>query len=256
MLIEATELIGKSWNDYKAHWHEWFTYSLLTVAPFFIIAIIAVLAIALQQAVPSTAVASSVVVLLVLIAGIFFAYWTTLALIHSVGNYLRTSTVQHWREHFALTSRYLWPVFYTAVIVGFAVLFASLLFLIPGIIIGLWFTFYKYAIVLDNKKGTDAMSYSQSLVVGRWWGTWWRLFVPGLVYGLAAGLLSALLSTPFEFMNLPAESLVLVNNLAQSVSSAAIAPITVIVIANLYLSLQANPVQKPSTTPPSAPQVP
>jgi len=61
------------------------------------------------------------------------------------------------------------PMLWVALIGTLAVLGGFLLLIIPGIIFSIWFVFGQTAVVLDNKRGLDAMSYSRSLVSGRFW---------------------------------------------------------------------------------------
>lgn len=55
------------------------------------------------------------------------------------------------------------------------------LFIIPGFIFSVWFTFAIYVAVLENKKGMDALHMSRQYVEGRFWDVFGRLLVPGLI---------------------------------------------------------------------------
>ena len=63
-----------------------------------------------------------------------------------------------------------------------AILSGVILLVIPGIIFSIWFAFSTHAVILDNKKGTQALSYSKQLVRGRWGAVLWRLLAPALAF--------------------------------------------------------------------------
>ena len=58
----------------------------------------------------------------------------------------------------------------------------SLLFVIPGIIWNLYYTFIVQVVFLRGIGGKNALDYSKSLVEGRWWKVFWILFVIGFIY--------------------------------------------------------------------------
>lgn len=62
-----------------------------------------------------------------------------------------------------------WIFMGTAILAGLAMLGGFLLFIIPGIIVTVWFMFASYAVIFEDKRFVDALNYSRSLVQGRWW---------------------------------------------------------------------------------------
>ncbi|MFA5128812.1 MAG: glycerophosphoryl diester phosphodiesterase membrane domain-containing protein [Patescibacteria group bacterium] len=71
-----------------------------------------------------------------------------------------------------------------SILVSLAVGFGTLLLIIPGIIFSVWFSFSLYILVLENKKGTEALSASRQLVKGKFWPILWRWIAPNFVYGI------------------------------------------------------------------------
>ena len=88
------------------------------------------------------------------------------------------------------------PVLWVALISTLAVLGGFLLLIIPGVIFSIWFAFSQTAVVLDDKRGVDAMSYSRSLVVGRFWSMVRRIilgpFILVFIYLVVISLLVGL----------------------------------------------------------------
>lgn len=71
-----------------------------------------------------------------------------------------------------------------SILVSLAVGFGTILLIIPGIIFSVWFSFSLYVLVLENKKGTEALSASRQLVKGKFWPILWRWIAPNFVYGV------------------------------------------------------------------------
>ncbi len=71
-----------------------------------------------------------------------------------------------------------------SILVSLAVGFGTILLIIPGIVFSVWFSFSLYVFVLENKKGTEALSASRQLVKGKFWPILWRWIAPNFVYGI------------------------------------------------------------------------
>lgn len=64
-----------------------------------------------------------------------------------------------------------WPTVYPLLIVGaiefLTILGGFVLLIIPGLVFAVWFTFSQISVILDGKRGIEALSFSRSLVQGR-----------------------------------------------------------------------------------------
>lgn len=99
---------------------------------------------------------------------------------------------------------YLW----IGILSGVAVTLGFILLIVPGIIFLVWFSLASYVLVVEDKKGTSALSRSKELVQGNWWDVLGRIAFMSLVaiiFSLAmgfipiVGLMAAnLLLTPFS----------------------------------------------------------
>ena len=81
---------------------------------------------------------------------------------------------------------------------GFIVMGGYLLFIIPGIIISIWFSVATFIFVIEERKGMTALLYSRHLVSGHWWGVFLR-FSFLAVLGLLIVLPLMFFSGGFEF---------------------------------------------------------
>ena len=73
------------------------------------------------------------------------------------------------------------PLFITGLLTTLAVLGGFFLFIIPGLIFSLWFSFTNQVVVMENISGIPALSRSRQLVKGRFWQATWYLVFPGLL---------------------------------------------------------------------------
>lgn len=242
MLLNASEIIEKSWGDYKTHWHDWSVFSLLTVAPVLLLMLSGALSIFLDSIFPQTVIASSIIILILVIIAALAGFWSSLALKHAVGNYVRSGTINHWKEHYSYALKYIWPGIYTSFFVGLVVFGGTLLLIIPGIIFSLWYSFILYVLVLDDKRGWSALSASKALVSGRWWATWWRLFIPSLVFGIATSLISSGITALLSLTPLGTDATKIIDAVLSGILSALALPLTTLATAHLFVSLQNNPV--------------
>lgn len=67
------------------------------------------------------------------------------------------------------------PLFLTRLLTIIAIFFGTLFFILPGIIFTVWFSFGNFAVVLDGKRGIQALIFSKNLVSGKWGEVFKRL---------------------------------------------------------------------------------
>lgn len=103
-----------------------------------------------------------------------------------------------WRKF----GQYLWLVILTS----FFIILSSLFFIIPGIIVGTYLTFYSYVFIIEGEKGMSALKRSWALVKGNWWKVFGRLILLNIVFGTIVILLSSindLLGSVFQSLSMP-----------------------------------------------------
>lgn len=96
---------------------------------------------------------------------------------------------------------------FAPVLAGLALAFAGialgfLAIVIPGVYLAILWAFVAQAVVVDGRRGPEALRRSAELVRGRWW---WVLGVV-LVTNLVAGLLGLLISVPADRLAKSADS--------------------------------------------------
>ena len=105
-----------------------------------------------------------------------------------------------------------------------------LLFIIPGIYLGVRLAVSIQALVVEGRRGTEAMGRSWGLVGGHWWHAFGAL----LVAFLLTGIVNAVITTPFGATNW------FVQAVAAAVATVVTLPYGVLVGVLLYLDLRAR----------------
>ncbi len=117
-----------------------------------------------------------------------------------------------WRSSLTYAVRHAGPLLWVTLIYGVGLLFATLLFVLPGIWLYVAWAFGMPALLIEGKRGTKALARSFELVRGRWWSTFGviavgfflaavisflvqAVFLAGLLFGSDNNLLVLVLST-------------------------------------------------------------
>ena len=171
----------------------------------------------------------------------FFVVLTTAAVILSIVSYIALvlfvahpsqystaiAAYQEARKHF-------FPYLWVSVLVSLAVGGGLLLLIVPGIIFGVWFGFATLVVVLEQKRGMEALRESKRLVKGRLSAVFSRLLlliVPGIVTMLAFSF--------FIGFFVPDETAA--TALSDGIGSIVVVPVMMIYLYFLYTDLKQNP---------------
>src|SRR5215218_7671321 len=117
-----------------------------------------------------------------------------------------------------------------SVLVGLATIAGFILFIIPGIYIGVRLAVSVEALVVEGRRGSQAMGGSWALVGGHWWHAFGALVVAGLL----TGLVNAVITTPFNNTGW------FVQAIAAAIATVITLPYGVLVGVLLYLDLRAR----------------
>jgi hypothetical protein len=121
-------------------------------------------------------------------------------------------------------------VLLVSVLVGLATIGGLILLIIPGIYIGVRLAVSIEALVVEGRRGTQAMGRSWELVGGHWWHAFGTLVVAGLL----TGVVNAVITTPFNNTSW------FVQGVAAAVATVVTLPYGVLVGVLLYLDLRAR----------------
>ncbi len=242
MLIKAGDIIKNSWLSYLENWKKLIPYMLFLFVPNFVLGLTGAISLYLDRFATTDAfvLTNNLIVIAVFVACIIFTIWASMALAKNLGSIIDKKTSLAYKESFSTTSHLIWPVIYTSLLVMVIILGGTILFIIPGIIFGIWFSFTFYTVILEGKRGASALKASKEMVTGRWWGIFWRLLAPGFFYSLIFLVLSYSISYLLSLF-LSSFTFIITNGILMSILSAVISPLTALTTILLYFSAKENP---------------
>jgi len=176
MIIQVRDLMRESWALYKNN----FALFAKIVAWLLIPSVVLSL---LPYLISSPVIFMSVNFILTLASWILSVF-ITVALTLAMDAVFKKEPVNLKNIYRLSYSKIFWGVI-ISILVTIAIGFGTLLLIIPGIIFSVWFSFSLYIFILENKKGTEAISASRQLVRGKFWPILWRWLAPNIVYGIA-----------------------------------------------------------------------
>ncbi len=167
-LINLTDLAKGTWSLYR----EKFAILVGLMALPFILFIISPL---LAQTFDFLYLPLSVVLILI---ACFLMVWTGTAAIIVLRDRGDKLTI---KEALTRSKDKIWPVIWVSIILGFIVCGASMLFLVPGLILAFYFLFAKLIVIVEDEPGMRALVKSREYLRGYFWPIVGRYLVIVLV---------------------------------------------------------------------------
>lgn len=175
MLVGARQLIKESWTLYKNNFVLFVKITVWLLVPAIILSLLPVFNLNPALLFPANIFLSLV--------SFFLGLFISVALVLVISGLLK-------KEKIGLTPIYnlsyskIFSYFWVSLLAGLAVFGGTLLLIIPGIIFSVWFSFSVYILILEDVRGTQALSQSRELTRNYFWPTLWRWIAPYFVYGL------------------------------------------------------------------------
>lgn len=242
-MLSAIELLEKSWNLFKNGWRSLVPYMVLLFVPTLALSILGIVGAKLATWSPNSVMPTNVIVLVAYVASLVFSIWVTVALTKALGTLEAGAPAEDWQAVFNATAPHMWPFIYTSILAGLVVIGGTLLFIVPGIIFAVWYAFVLYAVVLDDKRGMEALRASKAVVTGRWLAIVWRLILPGVAFVIASAVLRLVIVVPLSLAIRDAANLTIADNIITSLVSSIITPIATLAPLILYRNAKKVAVQ-------------
>jgi hypothetical protein len=230
------EILSGAFQLYRRHWRTLWAIAAVVVVPFTLLQYL----IGHQVRVAGVATRNGVVVSVsswrVGLAGLVTAVAGLLMFLVLTGAITRAVAAEAAGEDPSVEQSYrfgfhrLGSVLLVSVLVGLATLAGLILFVIPGIYIGIRLATSTQALVVEGRRATEAMGRSWELVGGHWWHAFGTL----LVAGLLTGLVNALITAPFGATSWFVQAVV------AAVATVVTLPYGTLVGVLLYLDLRAR----------------
>jgi hypothetical protein len=133
--------------------------------------------------------------------------------------------------------RRLWSVILISILVGLIVAAGFILLIIPGIIFLVFLSLSIPALIVEDRRGTDALGRSWGLVSGHFWHALGVIFVAALLVGVVSGIIGSIGGTNWG-----------VRWIFTAIAQILTAPYAALVSVLLYLDLRARSESLNTTT--------
>jgi len=189
--MDVGDILDNTFKLFKDNFKTYIGVSALGMIPVVTVGVLAALVMLVFGETETAAIAIGIIVIIALIP--LIAVYLAME-----GALIKVSSEQIMERGIGIKEAYrfgfsrAWPLFVTALLMGLAVLGGVILLIIPGIILAIWFTFFRQVTVLENIGYAKALSRSKALVKGNWW----RTLGITLLVSLLVGILSNLVSLP------------------------------------------------------------
>lgn len=101
------------------------------------------------------------------------------------------------KADFKESKKYFWRFLWASLLVALITVVLSLFFIIPGIVVAVFYAFALFAVVFANKRTFSSLENSYDLVKKYWWPVFGRF----LLLGLIALALVSILNIPMTYLN-------------------------------------------------------
>lgn len=179
-IIHVTDLTKKVTEIYKQHFFDYLRLLVWLLVPAVLSSIVFILPISpLSQRITDGALGT--------IAALV-SLWLSVVLVDLTLSYVKGVTIKKYTA---------WNMFWRIIdlimislLQGAIILFGLLLFIVPGIIFWIWFSFARYAVLIDNKSpGSESLINSKKMALGRFWQIAWRWIGSYVYFGIFFGLI-------------------------------------------------------------------
>lgn len=210
----AGKIFNEAWALYKTRFKTLIAISLIPFLCFLIIGFIfGVGYISLKISSNTGSLSMPLIYIIGLVVAIFLIYvaiWGSTASLFAIKD---SAEAIGWKESFRRSRPYIGAFFTTGLLSGLAVLGGFILFIIPGIIFGLWFSQSPYVVIEEGLNNTAALKRSKYYIKGRIGQIFGKLFYIGIItiaLYIALGIILAIFGS---FAGLKYDSLSWISNI-------------------------------------------
>ena len=220
--LEPTgQLLGSSWKFFRTNIKKLVLISLILMGPTILNQIL--ILIFGEKPNPIIGVIMTILGLLSIVTGV----WGTIALITFIKEKNPEMEIS---EAFNQNASLFWSYLWVGIIIGVIVFIGLILLIIPGIILGIYYSFYSYILVCEKIKGYAAGKKSMALVKNYWWAVFGRILLLGLLL-LAVFIVLILILWPLNNLNPAVYAMTLIT------FSLLFSPFSTVYFYNLYQNL-------------------
>lgn len=120
---------------------------------------------------------SVILFILLVIASLLVSVWVKVALRYAVVQKKNLPLLQNYKKSWGIVLKFIWMTFLALAIIIPGIFF----FIIPGLILMVFFWFVDWIVVTGEAKGLNALLMSRELLRGIFWRALWRAVAPWLI---------------------------------------------------------------------------
>lgn len=225
-LSSPSELLQRAWRRFTSRWS---TAILVSIVMTFVMGILFMLGSgSILLTGPNLTLSAVMSVMLI---------WTVIAIL--LGSYSSSMMTVLMSEEkgislgqvFSRANKVYWPVLVTGIVTGLIITGATILLVIPGLIMAVYLSLSLIVTVNEGEKGMAAAHRSRGILNGQWGQVLWRLVVLGFIIVLVNMIVTGLLR--ILSVGNP-------DSVASSLTSLVTSPLTVAYLFEIYRELKAN----------------
>lgn len=141
-------------------------------------------------------ITAAIAIIIVLAGIIFFSSWLAAANIIILRNEKENLT---WRDTMKQSKPFALPYLATSIFSGLILLANFAFFIIPGFIFLIWLAFSSYIVVIENKRGLDAIAKSREYIRGYFWNVLLLMLIGSLIMQIIFSAIKPLIVIPFLY---------------------------------------------------------
>lgn len=243
-MTSPIELIAKSLRVYRANTATLIGYSswlLLPVATF-----------VLLDFLPLTPFVQFLALILLAVE-LFLSFWVAIILVLLSNLYLKGEKPEH-KKFSQKAKTLIAPVITVALLQLLITIGGLILLIVPAFLFIVWFSLSQFIVILDEKRGFDALQTSKSMVKGKFWKIVYLFFggsvVIFFVYSICLSIIISVITAiqGVGLIDMLAGPIPLWMQILESVGEVVILPLVVVYLTAVYLEVKNNQL-KHSMTP-------
>ena len=182
MLPTTLELLKKGWNLYRANTLLFLKYTAMVAIPVIVTSICRYF---FERSYTQSGKSPSVAIIIAAALIIFVLYlitlWGSITLVRIIYSRYMNAPVDSFTKELSFSISLVLSTLWVIILTTLSVFGGLVLFIIPDLIFSIWFFFSVYVRILDNQKGSAALSWSKQLVQQNWWEVLWLIISTTLI---------------------------------------------------------------------------
>jgi|GEM_PF-3961646 len=185
-LAPVGDLLKEAWKLFRSRIWRFFQVSLALVILYVLIFAIVVFGFIFYKFSHGNLIFLIAYIVIGLAVSIYFYYLILRLAITQ--RYVAIYEKQSFGEYFALSKGKVGQFFWIGILVAASVIGGTILFIIPGIVMGIALTFTGWIYLVEDKRGFEALQQSRKYAYLRMWGILGRAFLAGIIAGIAGAV--------------------------------------------------------------------